>query len=192
MKRRTALKLLCGGIGTFWTAVIAAPVVQFLIAPLFRKKKSVEESAIVKRVTLLNQLPTDTPQIFPITGSRQDAWTRYPIDVIGRVWLIRRTDADVDPQSATVEAFSSICPHLGCDVQLKSEEMQFICPCHAAAFDGSGAPIDESVLGHKNVAPRGLDSLECRIIQDEETEEWWVEVKFQKFISGPTTKIVKT
>lgn len=192
MKRRTALKLFCGGIGTFWTVVIAAPVVQFLIAPLFRRKRSIEESAIVKRVTLIDQLTTGSPQVFPIIGSRQDAWTKYPADVIGRVWLIRRSDADTDPQAVKVDAYSSICPHLGCDVQLKAEETQFICPCHSAVFDSSGAVVDKSILGYENVAPRGLDSLECQIVQDETTEEWWVEVKYQKFIWGPTKKTVKT
>ena len=31
------------------------------------------------------------------------------------------------------------------------------------------------------VSSRGMDSLDCQIVQDEKTKEWWIKVKYQKF-----------
>jgi hypothetical protein len=36
-----------------------------------------------------------------------------------------------------------------------------------------------------------MDSLECRIVQDEQTQEWWVEVTYQRFEYGVTSKVAK-
>lgn len=35
-------------------------------------------------------------------------------------------------------AFSSICPHLGCQVHWEAAHERFFCPCHNGAFDASG------------------------------------------------------
>ncbi len=39
-------------------------------------------------------------------------------------------------------AFDRRCPHLGCPVQWSAPDNRFVCPCHAAVFDGrSGAVL---------------------------------------------------
>jgi hypothetical protein len=37
-----------------------------------------------------------------------------------------------------------------------------------------------------------MDSLDCRIVQDEQSGQWWVEVRFEKFKQGLTTKVAMT
>jgi nitrite reductase/ring-hydroxylating ferredoxin subunit len=52
-------------------------------------------------------------------------------DLEGRAILIRRT-----PEGLV--AFSSVCPHLGCQVHWQPEEDRFFCPCHRGEFDENG------------------------------------------------------
>lgn len=52
-----------------------------------------------------------------------------------------------DPTGATIlvrrgedglQAFSSVCPHLGCQVHWQADEERFLCPCHRGLFDAEG------------------------------------------------------
>ncbi len=38
-------------------------------------------------------------------------------------------------------AFSAVCTHLGCLVKWDTGKKQFLCPCHAAAFDEKGKVV---------------------------------------------------
>lgn len=40
-----------------------------------------------------------------------------------------------------VKAFSSRCPHLGCQVLWRPESQDFHCPCHGGQFDKNGVAI---------------------------------------------------
>ena len=40
-----------------------------------------------------------------------------------------------------IEAFSSVCPHLGCRVHWVPSRKEFFCPCHNAVFDGDGVAV---------------------------------------------------
>lgn len=52
-------------------------------------------------------------------------------DLEGKAILVRRTEAGL-------RAFSSVCPHLGCQVHWQQEEGRFLCPCHRGLFDEEG------------------------------------------------------
>jgi len=52
-------------------------------------------------------------------------------DLEGRAILIRR-------KPDGLVAFSSVCPHLGCQVHWQPEENRFFCPCHRGEFDEHG------------------------------------------------------
>jgi cytochrome b6-f complex iron-sulfur subunit len=51
------------------------------------------------------------------------------------------------------------CTHLGCTVPWDAESDRFVCPCHASAFDITGAVLSPP-------APRPLDLLAVRIEND--------------------------
>ena len=186
MTRRSLFEWLARAMGVACAAVVGVPGVRYLIDPL-RKRSSDEHD--FKRVARMADLPTGVPKEVAVRDIRRDAWTVYPEETIGRVWLIRRSADSVAPEESVVTGFTTACPHLGCAILLDAGGKKFVCPCHKAGFAMSGERMSEKDLGHKNPAPRDMDSLECRVEQDEDTGQWWVEVRFQKFRHGPTTKI---
>jgi len=188
MNRRVWLEWISRLLGLVCTAVVVVPGVRYIIAPLRRKAADVQD---FKRLTLLEDLVPNVPKHVPVTGSLQDAWTHYEETKIGDTWIIRRTKADVAPEETHVDAYNMTCPHLGCDVQQGTGDTPFFCPCHNAEFNLDGTPIRTHKRGYINPAPRGMDSLECRVVQDEESQQWWVEVKFEEFVIGASTKIPK-
>jgi menaquinol-cytochrome c reductase iron-sulfur subunit len=187
MNRRTLLKWISGALGAASAAVVAVPGGRFVADVLCSRRG---ERAIVKRVARLNDLVAGRPKSFPIVGSRRDAWTLYPEEVVGRVWLLRESDAASGNQQPSVTAFTAICPHLGCSVKVDSGNQRFVCPCHQAAFDLDGRPMREA-NGKESHAPRSMDRLECRLVRDADDGEWWVEVKYEKFEPGLTVKVAK-
>jgi nitrite reductase/ring-hydroxylating ferredoxin subunit len=174
-----AISVACAGI-------VGVPAARYLIDPLRRRPSAQRD---FKRIVRLDALPIGLPREFAVRDMRQDAWTLYPEETIGRVWLVRRTNEATPPEQATVDVFATVCPHLGCAIQLDSAGKKFVCPCHQAGFRLSGERMGEQELGHKNPAPRAMDTLDCRINQDEATQQWWVEVRFQKFQQGLTMKV---
>jgi nitrite reductase/ring-hydroxylating ferredoxin subunit len=55
-------------------------------------------------------------------------------DLTGVQILVRRTATGVD-------AFSSVCPHLGCRVHWVPDRREFFCPCHRGIFDADGVAV---------------------------------------------------
>ena len=41
----------------------------------------------------------------------------------------------------TFQAFSSRCPHLGCQVHYEAGEDRYLCPCHQGVFDKDGKAV---------------------------------------------------
>jgi thiosulfate dehydrogenase [quinone] large subunit len=58
----------------------------------------------------------------------------------------------VQPAAGQFAAFSSVCPHAGCQVQYSSGADEFVCPCHGARFDGTGQLLE-------GPARRSLDTI---------------------------------
>jgi cytochrome b6-f complex iron-sulfur subunit len=62
----------------------------------------------------------------------------------GKFYLVRMQDGGM-------MALSLTCTHLGCSVAYHNDRKEFICPCHASAFDINGDVM-------KPPAPRALDT----------------------------------
>jgi thiosulfate dehydrogenase [quinone] large subunit len=58
----------------------------------------------------------------------------------------------VQPTAGHYAAFSSICPHAGCQVQYSRGADEFVCPCHGARFDNNGTVV-------QGPARRSLDPI---------------------------------
>src|SRR5213082_1305446 len=117
-ERRRFLKWVTHGLGALFTAVLAIPAVAYFIDP--RNRPARDRS--FKRVGRLSDLQKDVPRQVVIRDIRRDAWTLHPNDIIGRVWLVRRDGNKVD-------AYTTICPHLGCSINYQESQKLFICPC---------------------------------------------------------------
>ncbi|MFO1021566.1 MAG: Rieske 2Fe-2S domain-containing protein [Planctomycetales bacterium] len=185
MQRRELLGWMSRGLTACVGGVIGVPAVKYVLST-FRRRR--EESGF-RRVARVNDLKAGKPALVVISGSRQDAWVKHEKQPLGRVWLVREGDQPASV-GTRVTAFSSICPHMGCQVHFQGEGKQFVCPCHRGIFALSGAPVSGS--GEKTKVPRGLDQLECRVVQEEGSSEWWVEVKYEKFELGLTEKVAKS
>lgn len=140
------------------------------LSPLRRKS----EGGKLLRVAALDAVPENgTPQRFPVIDERIDAWTHYPPQPIGAVFLSRKGDK--------VTAMQTICPHAGCEITFQADKKEFFCPCHVAHFelDGKRAP-------GTSPSPRDMDSLEVEVRGGD------VLVKFEKFRTGTPQKTAES
>jgi menaquinol-cytochrome c reductase iron-sulfur subunit len=148
-------------------AVIAGAV--FAIDPLVRRKPSLggaDADGYLPAVPL-NQLPADgTPVRVALTADQWDAWNKFANRSIGAVY--------VRLVGESVIAFSDVCPHLGCKVELRGAE--YHCPCHQASFTADGTPKN-------GIPPRGLDTLVTKVV---EGQVW---VKYEQFQTGRSNKV---
>lgn len=188
MQRRTLLIRGCQAIAAVVIAVVFVPIGRFISAPLFRKS---QRSSGAQRVAKLAQLEVGKPMQVPIIGKRQDGWTLYPDSVIGKVWLIRRDAESEKPEESRVDAYSAICPHIGCGINHAPDKNHFICPCHGAVFDDQGEKMNLDEPGYNNPSPRGMDSLVCKVIPSDDGADFWVEVEYEQFQIGLSEQIKK-
>lgn len=74
-------------------------------------------------------------QPYPTPPSRFDLG---PFELIDRqkASIINEAQAVLIPTASGFEAYSLVCPHLGCLVELKKDH--FLCPCHSSRFDLQG------------------------------------------------------
>ena len=138
----------------------AAAAVPFLGALLSPIRRRMQDSPFIP-VGKLDALPDGRATRAPIVAAVVDAWTRYPPQEVGAVWLLRK--------GGEVHALSTICPHLGCSVDATASG--FACPCHDSAFDAGGGV-------KSGPSPRPLDPLECRVVGGE------VQVQYARFVIG--------
>lgn len=146
-------------------AATAIPAAAFVAAPIGSKGNT----GRWVRTLRLDQLVEGEPKRVAIVDDRRDAWTIERGVELGSVWLVRHGNE--------VTAFSSVCPHLGCSVNVAPQkEAGFACPCHTSAFERDGKR-------RSGPAPRDLDSLATRL------EEGFVAVEFKRFRIGVPEKV---
>jgi len=182
MQRRGFLQWLTGLLGAAVCSVVGLPGVKYLLESLGRGRRT---ARVVQRVARLADLTPGRPLLVAVTARKQDAWTEYPQHVVGRVWLVKSGG------DGGVQAFTAVCPHLGCTIQAAADGKTFVCPCHRAAFDAQGRRLPSSATGQENHAPRDMDALACRVVQDEQTGEAWVEVTLEQFVPGLRHKVAR-
>jgi menaquinol-cytochrome c reductase iron-sulfur subunit len=167
-------------LGAVITVFPFVPGLAVFLDPVLRRRKKhggeASEGNFV-RVAALESIPASGAQQFPVIADRHDAWSHFPKERIGAVYL-RRVGA------TGVEAFNAVCPHLGCIFSYVASRNEFYCPCHNSAFHIDGSRIEGP--GRVNPSPRPLDALE---VQVKENGEVWV--KFQDFLTGIEEKIPK-
>ncbi|MFT5322538.1 MAG: menaquinol-cytochrome c reductase iron-sulfur subunit [Planctomycetaceae bacterium] len=128
----------------------------------------VKEDGFIRLSLGIDALPADgTPVRYTVHDDMVNAWNMFPNQPIGAVWLRRIQDQ--------VLAFSTVCPHLGCDVEHRSGEGDFFCPCHTSAFDMDGKPLNA-------IPPRAMDTLETKIADDR------IWVKYEQYRGATSEK----
>ena len=159
-RRKISLGVLVGACAV--GAATAIPAAAFVAAPMMRGTTG---AARWVRTLKLDQLKDGEPKRVAIVADRRDAWTIEKNVELGSVWLVRRGN--------DVRAFSAVCPHLGCSVNVA--DAGFACPCHTSSFDANGKRAS-------GPAPRDLDTLGTRV------EDGFVAVDFRRFRIGVAEK----
>ena len=172
MNRRELLEWVSRGLALGVTAVIGLPGFKYILGTV--EEKSAIQSQFSRLIRLKDLVPGRL-MMMPVMGLKRDAWIQSDQQALGRVWLVRGP-------GDTVKAFSSVCPHMGCQLQSASGGKNFVCPCHRANFDVDGHRLPDSKTGEKNHAPRDMDELECQVVLDDDGQ--WLEVKYEKFQTG--------
>lgn len=174
--RRSLLKWAIHGMAALLGVLLGLPALAYLLDPRNRRARDNEFQSVAK----LSDLAVGVPRQVVIRDVRRDAWTLHPNDVVGRVWLVRRPGDQVD-------AFTTICPHLGCSINFEEKEKLFLCPCHGGTFDLDGHRVEKP--NTTNPAPRGMDRLVCR---PDPADAEMIQVKYQNFLQGKETAIPKS
>lgn len=186
--RRSIFALAIFGLSAIFSAVIGVPIVCYAIDPRHRKGPK-SNFKLVEGVKLDDPILASTPMQGVIRDVRVDGWTLYPNDVIGRVWVVQVgarppdvTHLTPEQKAAYLIVFTTICPHLGCSVNLDSAGTGFACPCHNATFHRDG---ERATAG--NPALRGMDTLEWEF-DETDPDRNRISVKYQSFVTSIDVK----
>ena len=158
--------------GVIGLVALAVPLTVGLVtffAPLRRRS----EGTLVRVASVADIPPDGIPRRFPVVARRRDAWSLYPPEPIGAVFL-RRTSEDAPP-----EAVSSICPHLGCAVDFRDNLGRYLCPCHNSTWTADGSRVEPA----SSPSPRDLDELKVEVKRG----QVWVD--YQKFRNGISEQV---
>jgi menaquinol-cytochrome c reductase iron-sulfur subunit len=144
LQRRRFLSRLSMGLSAAVAAVLAIPVVGFLVSPLTRKPP--RQWRVVG--------PVDRFKVGEIVNVHFEDASPLPwagVTARTAAWLRRDT-------AANFTAFSVHCTHLGCPVQWFANAGLFLCPCHGGVYNADGtvaAGPPPKPLGRYPVRVRG-------------------------------------
>ncbi len=141
VSRRSFLGALIGVGTAAMSALLAVPVLRYVLYPLYSNSSLSKWS----KIGLVDALPAagSLPVKKEITFRRLDGW-RETITTES-VYIERTADGKT-------RVLSAICPHLGCTVQWQASRDEFVCPCHNSVFNQDGKHI-------AGPARRGMDPL---------------------------------
>jgi Rieske Fe-S protein len=167
MERRTFLEWSIKGLSALFVAVLGLPALAFLTDA----RNRVGRQSNFRTIARLSELQVDVPKEIVIRETRRDAWNLHPDDVVGRVWLVRKPGDEI-------EAFTTICPHLGCSVD--RSDAGFLCPCHGGRFDLDGKRV--LAKESSNPAPRDMDKLPTeKVPLAAEPGDFEIKVEYKRF-----------
>lgn len=111
-------------------AVIAVPVLGYVLSPILRGKKGSYESWLT--LGAVDQFPEGETRFATFRNPGVSQWDGKTAD--SACW-VRRVSAD------KFQVFAINCAHLGCPVRWFPQSKLFLCPCHGGAYyeDGSRA-----------------------------------------------------
>jgi Rieske Fe-S protein len=145
--RRNFLAIAIGAIGAVIGVVIAIPAVAYVVGPALKRKTS--ENWV--RLGPTSKVELGTPSLFKTIVERQTGWILTEEEI--SVYVLTENGRDYI-------ALSNICTHLGCRVRWITDQGQYFCPCHNAAFDKIGQVVS-------GPPPRPLDRYETKVEDDQ-------------------------
>lgn len=147
LSRRNFLAIAIGAIGAVIGVVIAIPAVAYVIGPALQRKTS--ENWV--RLGPTSKVELGTPTLFKTSVETQTGWILTEEEV--SVYVLTEDGRDYI-------SLSNICTHLGCRVRWISDQGQYFCPCHNAAFSKIGLVVS-------GPPPEPLDRFETKVENDQ-------------------------
>ena len=145
LSRRQMLGVLGLGINAIAGAMIAAPIIGYILAPASRRRIDKE----LQWVSLgeLTKYPVGQTRFATYRNPTSVPWDGDTADVA--CW-VRRISTD------QLQVFAVNCAHLGCPVRWFPQSGLFMCPCHGGVYyaDGSRA---------SGPPPRGLYTYDYKM-----------------------------
>lgn len=111
-------------------AILAVPVVGYVLSPLMRSRKGSHEAWLT--LGSLDQYPAGQTRLATFRNPDIEPWDGKTAE--SACW-VRRIDAQ------SFQVFAINCAHLGCPVRWFQQSHLFMCPCHGGVYyeDGSRA-----------------------------------------------------
>jgi menaquinol-cytochrome c reductase iron-sulfur subunit len=140
-------------------ALLAVPVLRYVLYPLYAKATGTEWSDVGDLSEFAN---TKGPVRKTITFTQRDGWR----EVVSAQSVYVSRD-----EKGQLTVLSAICPHLGCSVSWQAGNDKFVCPCHGGEFKADGRHIF-------GPPPRAMDQLPTQL------KDGKVQVHFEYFRSN--------
>jgi menaquinol-cytochrome c reductase iron-sulfur subunit len=147
--RRSALKVITGALAGAMGLAMAVPPIAALLHPF--RKKVIERADGWSDLGSTQSFVAELPKKVSISARRRDAWVTTPHVTVGSVWVVRKKAAEDQ-----FEVLSTVCPHLGCPINLADKADSFACPCHRSNFALSGERAE-------GPSKRAMDTLETKV-----------------------------
>jgi Rieske Fe-S protein len=159
--RRGFLKIATVAIGGVMGAVVAFPLIRYVLFPVREKVVSAPDEPL--DVLDIRALEPGAPptRVQIIASNVRDGWAVADDVPLGAAWVRKTASGDI-------QALSSVCPHLGCSVDFDRSAEIYKCPCHKSAFAPDGTKLS-------GPSKRGLDPLPVRV------EEGRVKITFRRY-----------
>lgn len=111
-------------------ALVAIPVIRYLLSPVLRAEKSGYKTWI--SIGAIDQFPAGQTRLATYRNPFVDPWDGQTADIA--CW-VRHVEG------GKFQVFAVNCAHLGCPVRWFQQSGLFMCPCHGGAYyeDGSRA-----------------------------------------------------
>ncbi len=147
LSRRNFLAIATGAIGAVIGVVMAIPAIAYVVGRAGQRRT--EQNWV--RLGPTSKVELRSPTLFKTTVESQTGWILTEDEI--SVYVLTEDGRDYI-------ALSNICTHLGCRVRWITDQGQYFCPCHNAAFDKIGLVVS-------GPPPRPLDRYETKV-EDEQ------------------------
>ena len=147
INRRDFMSTASLAIGGLISMGIGIPAIAYIVGPTLKE----DEAQDWIRLGSISKVEIGTPTLFKVKIQRQIGWIVNEEEL--SVFVLTDNGRDFI-------AMSNICTHLGCRVRWISDQGQFFCPCHNAAFNKDGSVTS-------GPPPRPLDQYRVKVEDDQ-------------------------
>lgn len=129
-------------------AILGAPIISYILSPLFKIKEDLAASTPWAPVATLSEFEAvgNLPKIFGVPYRVKEGW-RFR-ETSRPVFVVRQNNEMV--------ILTAYCTHLGCPTFWSAQQQKIVCPCHGGLYNNFG-----QVLG--GPPPKDLPRLAYKV-----------------------------